>query len=78
MPPDRRAVPALPAGGVRVRVCAARVLPFSHAVLAGGLPFELPTPYTFGSSAVGVVEELAPRSVALIRAAFRSETRWPT
>lgn len=51
--------PAVPPGGVRVRVCAAQVLPFSHAVLAGGFPFALPTPYTFGSSAVGVVEEVA-------------------
>jgi alcohol dehydrogenase len=57
--------PAVPAGGVRVRVCAAQVLPFSHAVLAGGFPFELPTPYTFGSSAVGVVEELADDAVGV-------------
>jgi alcohol dehydrogenase len=51
--------PSPPPGGVRIRVEAAQVLPFSHAVLAGEFPFALPTPYTFGSSAVGVVEEAA-------------------
>lgn len=52
-------MPELPPDGVRVRVQAAQVLPFSHAVLAGEFPFPLPTPYTFGSSAVGVVDEIA-------------------
>jgi alcohol dehydrogenase len=50
--------PELVPGGARVAVRAAQVLPFSHAVLAGGFPFRLPTPYTFGSSAVGVVQEV--------------------
>lgn len=55
----RVARPELPPDGVRVRVLAAQVLPFSAEVIAGSFPFPLPTPYTFGSSAVGIVEEVA-------------------
>ena len=43
-------------GGVRIRIEAAQVLPFTHAVLGGAAPFELPVPYTPGSSAVGTVD----------------------
>ena len=56
---QRIKVPETPSGGARIRVEAAQVLPFSHVVQAGDFPFELPTPYTFGSSAVGVVDALA-------------------
>ncbi len=53
------AVPRVRAGGVLVRVEALQVLPFTHAVLAGASPFALPTPYTPGSSGIGVVEAVA-------------------
>src|SRR5919198_5509501 len=52
-------VPSPRPGGVVVRVEAAQVLPFTHLVLSGGTPFTLPTPYTPGSSAVGIVDAVA-------------------
>jgi len=64
------AAPVLPPDGVRIRVLAAQVLPFSHAVLAGDFPFPLPTPYTFGSSAVGIVEEVASGITGLTEGAL--------
>jgi alcohol dehydrogenase len=49
-------LPQLRPGGVRVRMEAAQVLPFTHAVLGGMAPFKLPVPYTPGSSGIGTVE----------------------
>jgi alcohol dehydrogenase len=50
------ALPRPRPGSVRVRMEAAQVLPFTHAVLGGMAPFELPVPYTPGSSGIGTVD----------------------
>lgn len=43
-------------GGVRVRVEAVQVLPFTQAVLGGMAPAGLPVPYTPGSGGIGTVD----------------------
>lgn len=48
--------PAVPPGGARVRVLASHVLAMTEGVVSGGMPFDLPTPYTLGTSAIGVVD----------------------
>jgi alcohol dehydrogenase len=44
---------------VRVRVLATPILSFTHLVVGGQFPFPLPTPYTPGLCAIGIVEETA-------------------
>lgn len=56
---ERVPTPVMRPGGALIRVEAAQVPAFTHAVQAGEFPFTLPTPYTLGSSAVGVVEAVA-------------------
>lgn len=52
------AVPQLQASSIRVRVLAIHVLSFTRQVV-GGLFFPIPTPYTPGLCAIGVVEEVS-------------------
>jgi alcohol dehydrogenase len=56
-PPTVRDVPdpKLKPGAVLVEVLAAHVLSFSRKLLAGELPFQLPTPYTPGPAGIGRV-----------------------
>ncbi len=49
--------PKLKPSGVVVEVLSAHVLSFSQKLFAGELPFQLPTPYTPGPSAIGRVIE---------------------
>jgi len=51
--------PELPASSVRVRVLATPILSFTNIVVGGQFPFPLPTPYTPGLCAIGIVDELA-------------------
>jgi alcohol dehydrogenase len=51
--------PKLYASSVRVRVLATPILSFTHVVVGGQFPFPLPTPYTPGLCAIGIVEEVA-------------------
>ena len=56
--------PELQASSVRVRVLASHVLSFTDKVM-GGLFFPIPTPYTPGPSAIGVVEEISEEITGL-------------
>jgi alcohol dehydrogenase len=49
----------LPPGGVRVRVLSTHLLSFTQKLLSGQLPVPLPTPYTPGTGAIGIIEETA-------------------
>ena len=51
--------PQLHASSVRVRVLATHILPFTGLVVGGQFPFPLPTPYTPGLCAIGVIEDVA-------------------
>jgi alcohol dehydrogenase len=51
--------PPLHASSVRVRVLATHILSFTNLVVGGQFPFPLPTPYTPGLCAIGIVEDIA-------------------
>jgi alcohol dehydrogenase len=51
--------PTLRSGGVLVRVRSAPVLSFMKDVISGRLGYAMPTPFTPGANAVGVVEAVA-------------------
>jgi alcohol dehydrogenase len=51
--------PPLHASSVRVRVLATHILSFTNQVVGGQFPFPLPTPYTPGLCAIGIVEDVA-------------------
>lgn len=51
--------PPLLDSSVRVRVLATHILSFTNQVVGEHFPFPLPTPYTPGLCAIGIVEEIA-------------------
>ena len=48
--------PEVSPGTVRVKVLASHVLAMTSGVISGQMPFDLPTPYTLGTSAIGTVD----------------------
>ena len=52
-------IPVLHDSSVRIRVLATHILSFTNQVVGGQFPFPLPTPYTPGLCAIGIVEEVA-------------------